>query len=76
MLKHRNFGEFMVPSLRNLNHTAPYMHQGSLNTLDEVIEHYSNLDEARLHTDGMAILKPLKLSAQEKADLKAFLKSL
>lgn len=76
VLKHRNFGEFMVPSLRNLNHTAPYMHQGSLNTLDEVIEHYSNLDETRLHTDGMAILKPLKLSAQEKADLKAFLKSL
>ena len=75
-LKHRNFGEFMVPSLRNLTSTAPYMHQGSLANLAAVIEHYSNIDEERLHTDGAAILKPLKLSAEEKANLKAFLESL
>lgn len=75
-LKHRNFGEFMVPSLRNLTSTAPYMHQGSLANLAAVIEHYSNIDEERLHTDGVAILKPLNLSAEEKANLKAFLESL
>jgi len=66
----------MVPSLRNITFTAPYMHQGSLANLDAVIEHYSNIDEERLHTDGIAILKPLNLSAEEKANLKAFLESL
>lgn len=66
----------MVPTLRNIAFSAPYMHQGSLKSLDEVIDHYSNLDEARLHTDGVAILKPLNLSEIEKADLKAFLESL
>ena len=76
VLKHRNFGEFMVPSLRNIAATSPYMHQGSLSTLDDVIEHYSNLDEERLHTDGVAILRPLNLTKAEKADLKAFLESL
>ena len=76
VLKHRNFGEFMVPSLRNIASTSPYMHQGSLLTLDDVIEHYSNLDEERLHTDGVAILRPLNLTQAEKADLKAFLESL
>jgi len=76
VLRHRNFGEFMVPSLRNIASTSPYMHQGSLSTLDDVIEHYSNLDEERLHTDGVAILQPLNLTQAEKSDLKAFLESL
>lgn len=76
VLQHRNFGEFMVPSLRNIADTSPYMHQGSLKTLDDVIDHYSNLDEERLHTDGTAILKPLKLTQSQKDDLKAFLESL
>lgn len=76
VLKHRNFGEFMVPSLRNIAATHPYMHQGSLKSLDDVIDHYSNLDEERLHSDGIAILKPLNLTPAQKADLKAFLESL
>ena len=76
ILTHRNFGEFKVPSLRQVAHTPPYMHQGSLATLAEVVDHYSNLDEARLHTDGVAILTPLKLTEREKADLIAFLESL
>lgn len=74
--QHKNFGEFRVPSLRNLKQTAPYMHNGSLSTLMDVIEHYDQIDEARLHADGETILKPLNLSAQEKADLVAFLESL
>jgi cytochrome c peroxidase len=74
--EHRNFGEFKVPSLRNLRLTAPYMHNGSLATLREVVRHYSELDEDRLHADGERILKPLKLNAQETDDLVAFLESL
>jgi cytochrome c peroxidase len=75
-LQHRNFGEFKVPSLRNAAKTAPYMHNGSLATLEAVVNHYSELNVDRLHADGDQILKPLKLSDQEKRDLVAFLKSL
>jgi cytochrome c peroxidase len=75
-LQHRNFGEFKVPSLRNVSKTAPYMHSGSHTTLEAVVNHYSELNTDRLHADGDQILKPLKLSEQEKSDLVAFLKSL
>jgi len=75
-LDHRNFGEFKVPSLRNVALTAPYMHDGRFRTLAEVVSHYSNLDLDRLHADGEAILRPLKLSEQEIADVVAFLESL
>ncbi len=75
-LEHRNFGEFKVPSLRGLSGTAPYMHNGSIPDLDGVVRHYSDLDPARLHTDGEAILRPLALSPTEIDDLTAFLRSL
>jgi cytochrome c peroxidase len=75
-LRHRNFGEFRVPSLRNVARTAPYMHNGSLATLRDVVRHYSELDEDRLHADGERILKPLRLSDGETSDLIAFLNSL
>ena len=75
-LQHRNFGEFKVPGLRNVALTAPYMHNGSLATLADVVRHYSELDPGRLHSDGEAILKPLRLTAGEAADLAAFLESL
>jgi cytochrome c peroxidase len=75
-LDHRHFGEFRVPSLRNLARTAPYMHNGSLRTLREVLHHYSELDENRLHADGERILVPLKLTPAETEDLLAFLDSL
>lgn len=73
---HRNFGEFKVPSLRNVAVTAPYMHDGQLPTLDDVIRHYSNLDLDRLHADGERILEPLRLSDDDRDDLLAFLHSL
>ncbi len=76
LLEHRHFGEFRVPSLRNLARTAPYMHNGSLRTLREVLRHYSELDENRLHADGERILVPLKLTPAETEDLLAFLDSL
>ena len=45
--QHRNWGEFRVPSLRNVAETAPYMHNGSLATLEAVVRHYSEVDVER-----------------------------
>ncbi len=75
-LQHRNFGEWRVPGLRNVALTAPYMHNGSLATLRDVVKHYSELNEERLHADGERVLKPLKLTESEIDDLVAFLQSL
>jgi cytochrome c peroxidase len=75
-IEHRNFGEFRVPSLRGVALTAPYMHGGSLATLRDAVKHYSELDENRLHADGEAILRPLRLTDAEIDDLVAFLESL
>jgi cytochrome c peroxidase len=72
----RHFGEFRVPGLRQLAHTAPYMHNGSLATLEEVVRHYDRLDEERLHADGERILRRLNLGAEQAADLVAFLRTL
>ncbi|MEM8647335.1 MAG: cytochrome c peroxidase [Pseudomonadota bacterium] len=73
---HRNFGEFKVPSLRNLTQTAPYMHNGSLATIEDVVRHYSEIDVERLHADGTRVLAPLHLNEREIQDLVAFLESL
>jgi len=75
-LQHRNFGEWKVPGLRNLAATAPYMHDGSKAALRDVVLHYSELDENRLHADGEAILRPLRLREDEIGDLVAFLETL
>ena len=61
---------YKVPSLRNVAERAPYMHAGQLATLTEVIEHYDRAPGA--HTE----LQPLGLSAAEKRQLQAFLRSL
>jgi cytochrome c peroxidase len=74
--QHRNFGEFKVPSLRNVALTAPYMHDGQLATLPDVVDHYSELNLERLHADGERILEPLHLDVGERADLLAFLQTL
>ena len=71
-----NFGAFKVPSLRNLTRTAPYMHDGSLATLTDVVKHYSELDTERLHTDGERILEPFGFTDAEIEDLVAFLETL
>ena len=76
VIEPRHFGEFRVPGLRQLLRTAPYMHNGSLPTLKDVVQHYSALNEERLHADGERILRPLKLSLAQAADLEAFLRSL
>lgn len=75
-LQQGNWGEFRVPSLRNVANTAPYMHNGSKQSLEDVVRHYSELDLERLHADGEAILQPLKLSESEISDVVAFLRTL
>jgi len=75
-LQPRNFGEFRVPSLRNLVGSAPYMHNGSKAALHDVVRHYSELDLERLHADGERLLKPLRLGEAELDALVAFLVSL
>jgi cytochrome c peroxidase len=75
-LDHRNFGEFKVPSLRNVARSAPYMHDGSLATLRAVVRHYSNLDDNRLHTDGEQIVTALGLDKYDVDALVAFLETL
>jgi cytochrome c peroxidase len=62
---------FRVPTLRNVARTAPYMHDGRMATLAEVIEHYSKRGAGAEATSA-----PIQLSSREKADLLAFLQSL
>lgn len=81
-----NMGKFRAPTLRNIALTAPYMHDGSIATLDEVIDHYARggrlIAEGEYSGDGN--LSPYKsellagfiLSEQDKAHLKSFLESL
>jgi cytochrome c peroxidase len=74
---HRNWGEFRVPSLRNVARTASYLHNGSLATLADVVRHYSEVNEERLHgLPGQTLVRPLRLTPQERADLVAFLETL
>jgi cytochrome c peroxidase len=75
-LQHRNFGEFRVPGLRSVALTAPYMHDGSLASLRDVVKHYSEFDEDRVHADGEKILRPLRLTESEIRDLVKFLETL
>jgi cytochrome c peroxidase len=75
-LEPRHWGEFRTPSLRNVAVTAPYMHDGRFATLREVLNHYSQLNEERLHADGEKILRRLDLSDAESDDLLAFLETL
>ena len=72
-------GKFKSPSLRNLAFTAPYMHDGRFETLDEVINHYSEGLQNSSTIDPLmkkVAQGGVQLSAQDKADLKAFLLSL
>lgn len=74
----RDNGKFRAPSLRNLEFTAPYMHDGRFATLEEVINHYS---EGLVFSETIDPLMKavaqggVQLSEEDKADLKAFLLS-
>ena len=69
-----DMGKFKTPSLRDVEHTAPYMHDGSIGTLEDVVEFYSKGGNPNPHLDPA--IQPLNLSAAEKEDLVAFLKSI
>lgn len=67
-------GAFKTSSLRDIEYTAPYFHDGSARTLMEVVEHYAKGGEVR--TNLSPNMKALTLSPSEKEDLVAFLKAL
>ena len=69
-------GALKTPSLRDVSTTPPYMHDGRFQTLEEVINFYDKLPEEPLLGHREETLKPLRLSATERAELIAFLKSL
>lgn len=64
-------GKFKIPTLRNIEFTAPYMHDGRFQTLEEVIEHYNSGGFRVENTDPL--IRPLGLTEQQKADLLAFI---
>lgn len=67
-------GAFKTPILRDLTRTAPYMHDGSEATLEDVVKYYDKGGFANEWLDEK--MEPLNLTDQEKADLVAFMKSL
>jgi len=67
-------GAFKTPTLRELEVRAPYMHDGSLATIEDVIEHYDKGGKENPNLDPE--MRPLKLTTREKADLRAFLRAL
>lgn len=82
-----DYGKFRAPTLRNVEFTAPYMHDGRFDTLEEVLDHYSSglKDSETLATVLKAHLRRLQdhpeldgqfMTEQDKQDIIAFLKSL
>lgn len=69
-----DMGKFMTPTLRELTHTAPYMHNGVMETLEDVVAFYNAGGGVDKNKDDR--LKPLSLTWQEQKSLVAFLKSL
>ncbi len=69
-----DWGAFKTPTLREVEHTAPYMHDGSLKTLEEVVDFYDKGGVPNKNLDSH--VKPQHLRPEEKADLVAFLKAL
>lgn len=71
------WGQFKTPTLRNVARTAPYMHQGQVATLRDVVRYYSTLEGAlSAGHHGETVLVPLKLTDREIDDLVAFLGTL
>jgi cytochrome c peroxidase len=69
-----DWGAFKTPTLRDIEHTGPYMHDGSLKTLEEVVDYYDKGGTPNKNLDRK--IKPQHLTATEKADLVAFMKAL
>ena len=73
-LRPEDEGKFRVPTLRNVELTAPYMHDGRLTTLSQVLEHYNS--GGSNHPNKNPAIRPLSLTETEKSDLINFLKTL
>lgn len=73
-LKESDRAKFKVPSLRNVGLSAPYMHDGSMNTLSEVLDHYAS--GGLSHPNKSEKIKGFELSEIEKTELIAFLHAL
>ena len=69
-----DIGKFKTPTLRNIALTAPYMHDGSIKTLEEVVDYYDKGGDKNPFLDSAIF--PLHFTDQEKLDLVAFLKAL
>jgi cytochrome c peroxidase len=67
-------GSFLTPSLRNVALTAPYMHDGKLKTLKDVVDFYAGKGNSNPHLDER--IARIELSGQDRSDLVEFLKSL
>lgn len=67
-------GRFKTPTLRGLVHTAPYMHDGSLATLEEVVELYRDGGHANANLDPL--IEPIEMSDEDVQNLAAFLRAL
>ncbi len=75
-LKPEDLYTFKVPSLRNLKYTPPYMHDGRLNTLEEVLDHYDAGINTNMPNLDPALKNGIRLSPQERTDLITFLNTL
>jgi len=73
-LRLSDIGKFKTPTLRNITLTAPYMHDGSLKSLEEVVEYYDKGGDKNPYIDSA--IYPLHLSDQEKEDLVNFMQAL
>jgi cytochrome c peroxidase len=73
-LDSNDIGKFKVPSLRNIELTFPYMHDGSMKTLNDVIAHYSK--GGKKHPKQNKVIVPFSLNENEQKQLIAFLRSL
>jgi len=71
---HSDRGKFRVPTLRNIAFTAPYMHDGRFQTLEEVIEHYNS--GGHFSPNVNPLMRPLGLDEDDKQALLAFLHTL
>jgi len=71
---HQDAGKFEVPSLRNVAITPPYMHNGSIATLSEVIKYFEK--GGGIHANKSELIQPFSITNSERRDLITFLKSL
>jgi cytochrome c peroxidase len=69
-------GKFKTPTLRNIAVTAPHMHDGSIATLDGVLDHYAAGGRAHDNSNKDPLIGGFELSARDKSNLIAFLETL